>query len=495
MSTLPEVASPECSPRSGTWIELLRRVRDGSSRPARWALPALAYCAIAICPPLSGVSADGWRITGVFLATMVAIALRPLPPAVIVLGAVAFLASSGPDGPKRALVGYAMPGVWLVLAAMILSRALRESGLARRAALQLVRAIGTTSTRLAAALVLADVGLGAVIPSVTARNAGLILPVGVGLSEFFDSRPGQSANRLGAFLILVLYQCSTVVCAMFLTGQASNVLIASMAQRTFGVAMSWSAWFRAGVVPALVSCLLILVVVRFLAPPAVRETPQAADYARRELAALGPITRKEITILVITVGSCLLFATSGLLHLNVTAVALSASVILLASGVTSWESNLSDPAIWDLFVWYGGFFSLAEALATSGTPAAIASSLGSLLGGYSPYLTFVLASGAAFLAHYLFASITAQVLTMFLPLAMVLVHAGVAPAMACFGMAFVFNLSAGLTHYGVTNGPVLFATNYVSLRTWWRVGFLVGLVNFAVWLGVGLVWWKVIGLW
>jgi DASS family divalent anion:Na+ symporter len=30
---------------------------------------------------------------------------------------------------------------------------------------------------------------------------------------------------------------------------------------------------------------------------------------------------------------------------------------------------------------------------------------------------------------------------------------------------------------------------------WWRIGFLISLLNLAIWLGVGMVWWKVIGLW
>jgi divalent anion:Na+ symporter, DASS family len=35
----------------------------------------------------------------------------------------------------------------------------------------------------------------------------------------------------------------------------------------------------------------------------------------------------------------------------------------------------------------------------------------------------------------------------------------------------------------------------VADREWWRIGFLVSLVNVVVWLAVGGVWWKVIGIW
>ena len=461
----------------------------------RWGVPLLAFALVKLTSRPAQVTAQGWQTTAVFAATMVAFALRPLPPAVVVLGALTVLAGSGAGGPERALAGYAAPGVWLVVAAMILSRALRDSGLARRVALHFVRRLGTTSPRLAGALVLSDALLAAFVPSVTARNAGIVLPIGVGLAEFYESRPGPSAGRLGAFLVLTLYQGSSVVCAMFLTGQASNVLAASIAARELGVAMSWSSWFIAALVPALVSGVAIIAVVQALARPSVRATPQAVEFAAQKLAVLGRMKREEVLTLTVTLASCLLFASSRFHHLEPVAIALLTAVALLGVGAVPWAAVLADKTLWDVFVWYGGLFSLAQAVASSGTPAALASRVSSALDGTPPLLAFVLASGVAYLAHYLFASITAQVLTMFLPLVLVLIHTGVPPALACYGMIFAFNLSAGLTHYGATNGPVLFAADYVSARTWWRVGFVVGALNLVVWLSVGLVWWRVLGLW
>jgi DASS family divalent anion:Na+ symporter len=30
---------------------------------------------------------------------------------------------------------------------------------------------------------------------------------------------------------------------------------------------------------------------------------------------------------------------------------------------------------------------------------------------------------------------------------------------------------------------------------WWRVGFVVSLVNLAIWSTVGFGWWKLVGIW
>jgi DASS family divalent anion:Na+ symporter len=41
----------------------------------------------------------------------------------------------------------------------------------------------------------------------------------------------------------------------------------------------------------------------------------------------------------------------------------------------------------------------------------------------------------------------------------------------------------------------VFAQRYVEVTEWWRVGFLVSLVNLAIWTSVGFVWWKLVGFW
>lgn len=461
----------------------------------RWSFPIVAAAALACAPPFDGVSRAGWMTTALFVGTMLGFALWPLPPSLVALGSLSALAIVGPEGPKRALLGYATPPVWFVFGAMVISRALRDSGLARRIALKLVSMLGATSRGLALALVLGDVALAAVVPSVTARTAGLLLPVGVGLAELHDSRPGSSANRLGRFLVLALYQCSGVACALFLTGQASNALAANLALDTFGVVMSWSNWFAAASVPALVACAGILALVHRLAPPTVVGTPEALVLAKSELAALGPISRHESITFWVAVIGCALFATGAVHRLDLVVIALIAVLVLVGTSVVPWSAVVGDRTLWDTFLWFGGLVSLADALAVSGSPAAVARVVAAAAADLTPLAVFVACTSLAFFSHYLFASITAMVLTLFVPLVLVLTHAGVSPTLACFGIVFAFNLSTGLTHYGSTHGPILFAADYVPIRTWWHTGAIVGALNLGVWLAVGLPWWKVLGLW
>ena len=61
-----------------------------------------------------------------------------------------------------------------------------------------------------------------------------------------------------------------------------------------------------------------------------------------------------------------------------------------------------------------------------------------------------------FYAHYGFASITAHVTAMFTPFLLVVVAAGAPPLVAVLFLAYFSNLSASLTHYGTTTGPIYF---------------------------------------
>ncbi|MCH6569861.1 MAG: anion permease, partial [Acidobacteria bacterium] len=52
-----------------------------------------------------------------------------------------------------------------------------------------------------------------------------------------------------------------------------------------------------------------------------------------------------------------------------------------------------------------------------------------------------------------------------------------------------------MTNYGTGPEQVLFGYGYVEMGMLWKLGALVSVVNIVIWLGVGGVWWKVLGIW
>ena len=175
----------------------------------------------------------------------------------MVLLGVSALALTGTLPVDQALAGYGDPIVWMVLAAFFMSRGMIKTGLGRRIAFLFIRGIGHHSLGLGYALAATDMCLGTVIPSTGARAGGVVFPITKSLAEAYDSKPGETAAKLGAFLMVVVYQCDVIVCAMFLTGQASNPLIAKFAQQVTGLPLTYARWAIAASVPGLLSMIAV----------------------------------------------------------------------------------------------------------------------------------------------------------------------------------------------------------------------------------------------
>ncbi len=280
-------------------------------RTGRLAALVVLFLAVTLLVPRpETVTPQGWRTFGIFVCVIAGMAVQPMPgAALVVIGLTAMTANGIPM--REALGGFGEPSVWLVLAAMLMARAILDSGLARRLALLFIRRFGSSSLGIAYALVMTDITLATGVPSITARSAGMVLPIGRSIAELFGSTPGPTAPRLGRFLVSAMYQGSAVACAMFLTGQASNLLAAGLAAKLAGVEVTWSGWFMAALVPGLVSCLVVPWVVLKMVPPEVTHTPEAAAFAVRELTKLGPIRRREGITMAVFIGVGLLWLTTG----------------------------------------------------------------------------------------------------------------------------------------------------------------------------------------
>jgi divalent anion:Na+ symporter, DASS family len=464
-------------------------------RYGRLAVLVVLYGVIAyLIPPPAPVTPQGWRLFAIFIAVIAGQMLQPISSAAVVLLGLAAMVANG-TSIRDALGGYSEPSVWLVLLAMIMARVLIDTGAARRIALFFIRQFGNRSIGVSYALVLTDVTLAGGVPSITARSAGMVMPVGKAIAELFDSFPGPTAARLGKYLFASMYQGSAVACAMFLTGQASNILGAGLALKLVGVEVTWSSWFAAAIVPGALSALAVPWIVHRVLPPEITVTPRAAEFARSELSRLGPIQRKEAIALGVFACIGVLWLTSGWHRLDVTFVACLGLGTLLLTGTLAWEQVTGERAAWDVFVWYGGLLKMGELLNATGVTKVFAESVGTLLVGL-PWMTVLLLTLVLFFyAHYFFASITAHMLAMFPPFVILLTTVGVPPLLAVYSLMCLANLTAGLTHYGTTTGPILYSQNYVTFGEWWRAGFAVSVANLVIWLTVGFAWWKFLGFW
>ncbi len=462
---------------------------------AKWAIILIAGFTIAFLPRPEGVTPQSWRLLAIFIATIIGSILRPLPFGAMVLLGVVTLIGARAITINQALSGYGDPILWLVLGAFFLSRGMIKTGLGRRIAFIFIRAIGHRALGLSYALVATGTLLSSVIPSTTARCGGIILPIASSISEAFDSRPGASARRLGAYLMATLYQSEVVICAIFLTGAASSPLIAQFAKQVTGIELSYSLWALTSSVPALVSLIIAPLLVFRLFPPEIKYTPEAVKMAGEELAKLGRLSPDEKIMLAVFVFAAALWMTKGWHGLDYAVVALIGVGVLLLAGVIDWGDVLGERSAWDVFIWYGGMMMMGKALGESGITKKFAEASASFTAGWQWWVALGILLLIYFYAHYGFASITTHVTAMYIPFLVVVLAAGTPPFLAVLALASFSNLSASLTHYGTVSGPIYFGAGYVSQRDWWRLGLIASWVNISIWTVIGFVWWKLLGLW
>ncbi len=442
-----------------------------------------------------GISAASWRLFAIFAATIIGSIVQPLSAGAVVFLGVCAIAVTGTMTPVDALRGYSDPIVWLVLCAFFIARGVLKTGLGRRIAFQFIRVLGKRSLGLSYALVSTDVVLATIVPSNSARSGGIIFPVARSLAEAYDSTPGPTARRLGAFLMTTVYQCDVIACAMFLTGQASNVLIAKFALDAAGYEISYAKWMLGSIVPGIVALLLVPLVIYRIYPPEVKHTPHATEFAREELAKLGRMTRDERMMLLVFILVAGLWITQAWHSIHYAVVALVGVAVLLLSRVLDWDDIMSQRPAWDVFIWYGGLVRMAEALGETGITKRFAEVVASYTVGWTWWAALAVLLLIYFYAHYAFASITAHATAMFTPFLVVTLGAGAPATLAVLGLAYFSNLSAGLTHYGTTPAPIYFGARYVTQREWWRIGFVASLLTIPTWAILGFTWWKILGWW
>jgi DASS family divalent anion:Na+ symporter len=467
-----------------------------SSILVKWLIVLGCGILVAAIPRPGGVTLEAWTLLAIFIATIVGSIVQPLTGSAVVLIGVVATAVFRALPIEKALSGYADRFVWLVLAAFFISRAMIKTGLGHRIALIFVRLMGKKTLGLGYSLVFTDFILASFIPSTGARSGGIILPIARSVTETYDSRPEDGTEgRLGTFLMSLLYQCEVILCATFLTGQASNVIIAGFAAKQANIDLNYSIWFVSAIVPALVSLTVIPLMIYKFFPPEIKETPNAVIFAHDELQKLGPLSRQEKILLVVFVAVVILWITAKFHGIDATVIALLGICILLITGVLAWRDITDETHAWEVFIWYGGLVMMASALGETNLPKLFADGVAGVTNGWQWPMALGVLALVYFYAHYGFASITAHVTAMFIPFLAVTVAVGAPAGLTVLLLTYFSNLSAGLTHYGTTPAPVYFGTGYVKLKTWWTIGFIAAVLNILIWSTVGPVWWRILGWW
>ncbi len=460
----------------------------------RFAAPLVVWPAIALLPHPAALSQNAWSYLGLFTAVIVALILEPLPPGAVGLVGMTLATAFGYISPrpdesiKWGLKAFSDVTVWLIVGALVFARGYEKTGLGRRIALSLVRAMGRRTLGLGYAVMLADLLIAPFTPSNTGRSAGVIFPIIRGIPALYDSAPGSTARRIGAYLMWTAFASTAVTSSMFLTALGPNLLAVGILSKTSGLTLTWSQW-TAGFLPVGLALILPLpLVVYLIYPPEIRESHEVSDWASQELARMGPPSRKEVVMALAILVAFSLWLTAGQ-WLSPTTVVLAVIAVLIVVRVLDWDDIIGNRAAWDTLIYFATLMALADGLERLGIVAWTAQGISTFTLGVPPLLALIVLVSFFFLIHYMFASLTAHTMAV---LPAILAAGAAVPGMPVRVLAMLLVYSIGLmgviTPYATGPAPVYFGSGFIPRRDFWILGLVFGLIYLTALLAIGIPW-------
>jgi L-tartrate/succinate antiporter len=469
----------------------------------RAGLPIAVGVVVALLPVPAGLEPSAWYYVAVFAAVILALITEPLPPSAIGLVGVTVAAAAGlpftavqraapgfrlpAESVRWALSGFSNPTVWLIFAAFVFAMGYEKTGLGRRVALLMVKWLGGRTVGLGYAVAFSDLLLAPFTPSNTARSAGMIYPVIRNVPELYGVT-SDTPGPFGTAVMWIAFATTCVTSSMFVTALAPNLLLLDIARTTTGVVVTWTDWLI-GFLPIGVVLLLVVPWLTFrLHPSDATANAEVPRWAASALAAIGPVSRREIGMATLALLSLTLWIAAGAV-LDPTLVAMVSVSLMLLTGIVTWADVVHNAAAWNVLAWFATLVALADGLNRAGVVAWLGQGAAARLAGHSPLVVMTLLVALFFLMHYVFAGITAHTAAV----APVFVAAGAAIdglPIRTFVMLLGFSLGimGVLTPYATGPAPVYYGCGLIGRREFWRLGLLFGMLFLAALLGIGVPW-------
>lgn len=480
---------------------------NGFSIPWGAIAPVAVAIVIMLIPAPAGLPQHAWYFFAIFVGVIVGLMFEPLPGGAIGLIGVTIvtvfaeyvffspdqLAKPGFSSARAALAwalsGFSNTTVWLIFGAFMFALGYDKTGLGRRIALLLVKAMGRKTLTLGYAVMIADLLLAPFTPSNTARSGGTIYPVIRNLPLLYDSKPNDpSMRRMGSYLMWVAIASTCVTSSLFLTALAPNLLAVELVKKTAKIELEWMDWFVAMAPAGILLLAAVPLLAYWLYPPEVKEGAEAPAWAAKELEKMGPLSKREIMLGVLVVVALLLWIFGGDLMEATTAALVVISLMLLLKVVT-WDDIVANKAAWNTLAWFATLVALAGGLTQVGFIKWFADAVSVQLSGVSPSMAVLALLLINFFGHYLFASGTAHVTAMIpVLLAVASTIQGVNMETLALALCLQLGIMGIITPFGTGPSPIYYGSGYLPAADYWKMGGIFGLIFFAVFMVITVPW-------
>ncbi|MBT1176784.1 anion permease [Bifidobacterium callimiconis] len=181
--------------------------------------------------------------------------------------------------------------------------------------------------------------------------------------------------------------------------------------------------------------------------------------------------------------------------INATTVAFLGVSVLLAAGIIGWQDMAANKSAWSTLIFFGVLVGMATPLNALGVTEWAGDLIADATLGMPWMAVLALLTVCYFLMHYMFAAELAQAVALYTLFLGVAVAAGAPPVASALMLGCATGLIGAMTHYASGPAALIYGAGYLKTPEFLKIGFLCGIVTVAIWLTVGMGWWKIIGLW
>lgn len=392
--------------------------------------------------------------------------------------------------------------VFLYLGGFLVAIGIEKWNLHKRIALLIIRRIGTSISMIILGFMCATALLSMWISNTA--TAVMMLPIGMAIVAQLEDNPAtiENENRLfGKALMLAIAYSASIGGVATLIGTPPNLVLAGVVSELLDQEISFLQWFVFGFPIAVVLLLICwLYLTKFAFDLKMDEFPGGRAEIQRLLAQLGPLSREERTVLVVFLGTAMLWISRSLIQqwvpkLDDTIIAIMAGLLLFAlpspatgGKILRWEDTAKLP--WGVILLFGGGMAIAEGFQETGLAQWIGTQL-SQFDGISVFLFLVV---VVMTVNFL-TEITSNLATtaMILPILVPMALSMDIPALQLLVAATTAASCAFMLPVATPPNAIVFGSGYLSIKDMFRTGLWlnilsIALLSLAVYYYLPLVW-------
>jgi sodium-dependent dicarboxylate transporter 2/3/5 len=390
---------------------------------------------------------------------------------------------------ETAFSGFADSSAWFLFGAVCFGLMAGKSGLARRLAYLVMRAIGHSYPRLLLGLIVSNFLLTIVVPSGIARVV-IMAAIAIGLVDAFGVGKGSNIAR-GMFIILV-YQAS-IFDKMVIAG-ASSITARGAIEQFGGVTVLWSQWALAYLPCDIVVMIVAWRIALWLYPPETATLPGGAEYLQRELRKMGrwsPPEARAAVLMAIAIG---LWVTDFLHHVPAPMIGLGIGLLAIMPriGVLDAEDVRNINYLPIFFV--GAAVSLSNVLAQTKALDIVTTLLFNWIQPFinTSWQSAMVLYWAACAYHIVIGNEIAMLATSIPPLMTYARQHGFDPLM--LGMIWTFGAAPKLFMYESAVLIVGYSYGYFGNKDLLKIGALLSVVTAVILMLLVPLYWPLLGI-